>query len=140
MSRRKAKRKSKYLGHRAFGTGNVKNCRGSGNRGGRGNAGLCKHKFSWMVKYDPDHFGRNGFASLNRTDIDTINIYEINRKAILGKIEKKEGKYYFEFSGKVLGAGDLTVPVFIKALAWSKGVEEKIKKCGGEIIKLDKSR
>ena len=35
--------------------------RGAGLRGGRGNAGLLKHRFMYMTKYMPDHFGRHGF-------------------------------------------------------------------------------
>ena len=35
--------------------------RGAGLRGGRGNAGLCKHKFMYMNKYMPDHYGSHGF-------------------------------------------------------------------------------
>ena len=34
-----------------------KSGRGAGIHGGRGNAGLHKHKFMHMLKYDPDHFG-----------------------------------------------------------------------------------
>ena len=35
--------------------------RGAGLRGGRGNAGLLKHRHMYMTKYMPDHFGRHGF-------------------------------------------------------------------------------
>ena len=35
--------------------------RGAGLRGGRGNAGLLKHKYMHMIKYMPDHFGKHGF-------------------------------------------------------------------------------
>ncbi|GAH16501.1 unnamed protein product, partial [marine sediment metagenome] len=35
--------------------------RGAGLRGGRGNAGLLKHKHMYMTKNMPDHFGRHGF-------------------------------------------------------------------------------
>jgi large subunit ribosomal protein L15 len=133
---RKPKRKTSYRGHRFHGAGNAKNRRGAGGRGGRGNAGLCKHKFSWMVKNDPDHFGRFGFVRPNKKEcMDTINLFDICQQALLGKLEKKAGKFYFEFDGKVLGSGELTVPVSIRANAWSKKTEEKVKKSGGEISK-----
>ena len=122
---------------RSFGRGNVKNRRGSGNRGGRGNAGLHKHKYTWITRYDPDYFGKHGFARQNRKSIKTVNLFVINRQAQVNKLEKKDGKYYFEFSGKILGSGNLSVPVSIKALCWSKGVEEKVKKAGGNISKLE---
>jgi len=48
-------------------------------------------------------------------------------------LEKKEGKYHFEFSGKVLGAGAIEFPVVIKARSASKGAIEKVRRAGGEI-------
>ncbi len=37
--------------------------RGKGKRGGSGMAGLGKHKWIWMVKNDPLHYGGKGFTS-----------------------------------------------------------------------------
>lgn len=137
MAQRKQKRKISYRGLRTHGAGNVKNRRGSGNRGGRGNAGLCKHKFSWMVNNAPDHFGKHGFVRPMHTCISIVNLFDINRKATMNLLEKKNDKFYFEFRGKVLGTGELLFPVVIKALGWSKNTEEKVKKHGGEMIKLE---
>lgn len=135
--RRKERQKKNYLGLRSFGRGNVKNRRGSGNKGGHGAAGLHKHRFTWITKNDPDYFGKFGFVRPNRKDVEVINLYEINNQIRANKLEKKEGKTYFEFSGKILGTGVLSSPVIIKALSWSKGAEEKIKKAGGEISALE---
>ena len=137
MQKRTKKQKSSFLGHRSFGRGNVKNRRGSGNRGGRGKAGRHKHKFTWVTAYEPDYFGKYGFARQNKKTMPALNLYEIDRKAQLNKLEKKNGKFYFEFHGKVLGSGMLTFPITIKALAWSKNVLEKVKKVNGEILKLE---
>jgi len=137
MGKRTKKQKSKFLGHRSFGRGNVKNRRGSGNRGGRGKAGLHKHKFSWVTAYEPDYFGKYGFTRQNKKTMAVLNLYEIDRRAQLNKLEKKNGKFYFEFKGKILGSGNLTLPVVIKALAWSNTVSEKVKKVNGDILKLD---
>src|SRR5213080_5242790 len=63
-SSRRAKmvsRTRKLRGSRTHGRGK-KHGRGAGGRGGTGNAGLHKHKRKWMIKYDPDHFGRHGFT------------------------------------------------------------------------------
>ena len=35
--------------------------RGAGLRGGKGNAGLGKHRYMYMMKNMPDHFGSHGF-------------------------------------------------------------------------------
>ncbi|MBU0591409.1 uL15 family ribosomal protein [Candidatus Micrarchaeota archaeon] len=135
--KRKAKQKSKYLGTRSFGRGNVKNRRGSGNRGGRGNAGRCKHKGTWVAKYDKDYFGKFGFSRpVKKTIVSVVHLYEINRKAVLEKLEKHGSKYTFEFNGRVLATGKVTMPLSIRAASWSKNVEKKLSETGGEISKL----
>ena len=53
-------RTSKFRGSRTHGRGK-KAGRGAGKRGGRGNAGLHKHRYITTVKDMPDHFGRRGF-------------------------------------------------------------------------------
>ena len=58
---RRAKKIRKKRGSRTCGYGITKKHRGAGSRGGRGKAGLLKHKKTWMIKYDPDHFGKKGF-------------------------------------------------------------------------------
>jgi len=134
---RKAKQKRGYLGHRTHGRGNVKNRRGSGNRGGRGMAGICKHKWSWAAVNAKNYFGKFGFKRpVKKAKFPIVYLYEISQKAALNQLEKKEGRYHFEFDGKVLATGAITVPVLVKAMAWSKGAEEKLKQAGGEISKL----
>ena len=54
-------RTKKYRGTH-YGRG-MKSGRGKGKRGGSGMAGLGKHKWIWMVKYDPLHYGGKGFTS-----------------------------------------------------------------------------
>ncbi|MEK6982562.1 MAG: uL15m family ribosomal protein [Candidatus Micrarchaeota archaeon] len=136
MVRRKERQKKGYLGRRSFGRGNVKNRRGSGNRGGRGQAGLHKHKYTWTVKFDPDHFGKHGFVRVNQKSYESINLFEINRKALLEQLEKKDGKFHFDFDGKILGSGKINFPIAIKALSWSKSAEEKVKQAGGQMLVL----
>lgn len=138
VARRQKKQKSKFLGRRRFGGGDIKNRRGSGNRGGVGNAGRCKHKGTWVAKYAPGYFGKYGFANPTKKKVAVSHLFEINQCAAKNKLEKKEGKYYFEFQGKILGTGVLTVPVIIKAISWSKKTEEKVKLAGGQMEKLGK--
>ena len=138
MVQRKQRQKRGYLCHRSHGRGNVKNRRGSGNRGGRGLAGVDKHKWSWAMNIGPTYFGKHGFVRPNKPDeIDTINLYHINQQALLSKLSKKDGKFHFEFKGKVLATGDVSVPLHIQAYSWSKSVERKLKESGGEIKKLE---
>ena len=48
-------------GSRTMGYGQIGQHRHSGKQGGHGNAGLHKHKWSWLNINDPDHFGRDPF-------------------------------------------------------------------------------
>jgi large subunit ribosomal protein L15 len=142
MAVRKQKQKKGYLGHRSHGRGNVKNRRGSGNRGGRGNAGMDKHKWSLASKLRTNkdkavYFFKCGFTRPNSEETHEINLFQINQQAILGKLPQKEGKPSFEFKGKVLGTGSVSAPLSVKAYSWSKAVERKLKEAGGEISKLD---
>lgn len=136
MAKRKEKRVKSYRGQGSHGGGNVKNRRGSGNRGGVGGAGLNKHKKTWTVKFAPDHFGNHGFANPSRKEGNIMNIFEIENMAKRGGLEKKEGKLAFTFEGKLLGSGEITVPISVKAQSWSKKAEDKIKRAGGEILKI----
>jgi large subunit ribosomal protein L15 len=140
MSRRKESQKKGYLGHRSHGRGNVKNRRGSGNRGGRGKAGIDKHKWSWAVKNPKEHdiyFGKHGFTNpAKKKAVKVTHLYDINQKAVLEKLEKKGGKYHFDFDGKVLSTGEVTVPLVIRAASWSRNVEKKLAAAGGQISKL----
>ncbi|MCX8163231.1 MAG: uL15 family ribosomal protein [Candidatus Micrarchaeota archaeon] len=103
MFKRKRKRINKYRGSRTCGTGNVKNKRGSGTRGGVGRGGIHKHKFSYVTTYDREwmkHGGRFGFVNPTKKEIPSINLYEIDNLLRAGKIKDK-----FEFRGKILGTG-----------------------------------
>jgi len=106
--------------------------RGAGLRGGRGNAGLLKHKYMHMVKYMPDHFGKHGFKrpqSVIKKD-KTINVGQLEEK-FPGKKDidlEKEGY------SKLLGGGILGSKLKIKVNSASEKAIEKIKGKGGEII------
>ncbi len=138
MAKRKGRQKKNYLGTRSFGRGDTKNRRGSGNRGGRGKAGICKHKWTWAAKYAKDYYGKHGFVRpVKKKKLPVVHLYELNMKAARKELEEKEGKFFFRFQGKVLGTGMLSFPVSVKAVQWSKKAEEKIKAAGGEIVKVE---
>lgn len=131
---RLGKRNRKFNGSRNHGKGNAKNRRGKGGKGGWGRAGMHKQRFSYITVYERDWMangGHMGFHNARPTAYKTLNVYEIGQMVQKGKIEKKEGKYYFEFQGKILGSGKIGVPVSVKAMAFSEGAAAKIKKAGG---------
>jgi len=131
----------KKRGSRTCGGGSHKKRRGKGSKGGTGKAGGCKHKWSWVVKYAPDRFGRRGFKvpKAVKKEHEIINLGEIEEK--LDKFLKKgiakeeKGKLIVNLDNyKVLGEGEITKPLIIKASAFSASALEKIAKAGGEAI------
>jgi len=109
--------------------------RGAGLRGGRGNAGLHKHRYMYMLKYMPDHFGSHGFKrpqNLIKKD-KTINVGELE--------EKFPGKKTIDLTkegyDKVLGAGKVDISLKLTVKTASQKAIEKIKDKGGEIKTLE---
>ncbi|MCS7109643.1 MAG: uL15 family ribosomal protein [Candidatus Micrarchaeota archaeon] len=134
MVRRVKSKYKKYLGSRTFGAGNTKNRRGKGCRGGKGYAGSHKHKWSWILKNDPDHFGKRGFVNKNPSPkLESINVREINDKATAGKLEKSGSMFVFNFPGKILGGGSISVPVHVKAVTATESAKRKIEAAGGKL-------
>lgn len=134
------KRRKWRRGHRTY-HGKHKRWRGGGSRGGRGLAGLHKHKWTYAVKYLPEHFGKKGFVSLKKKE-KAINLSEI--EGLIGKLEK-EGKIEKENEKikicleklgyqKILGKGKLTKPLIIEAKKASLVAKKKIEEIGGKLI------
>jgi len=112
--------------------------RGAGLRGGRGNAGLLKHRYMHMVKNMPDHFGKHGFKrhpSLTKRN-RTINVGQLE-DLYPGKNDIDLTKEGFD---KLLGSGRLNKKLKIKVDYASERAIEKIKDKGGELILPDISK
>jgi len=120
----------KFRGSMTHGKGK-KGGRGAGLRGGRGNAGLMKHKHMYMTKYMPDHFGRHGFKrhpSIVKKD-KIINVGQLEEK-FPGKKDINLTKEGFD---KLLGGGKITSGVKINVKAASQKAIDKIAEKGGEV-------
>ncbi|MFO7676784.1 MAG: uL15m family ribosomal protein [Thermoplasmatota archaeon] len=105
--------------------------RGAGLRGGRGNAGLHKHRHMHMLKYMPDHFGPRGFkrdASIAKRDT-TINVGQLEER-FPGKKDIDLTKEGFD---KLLGAGKINSSLKIKVNAASQKAIDKIAEKNGEV-------
>jgi large subunit ribosomal protein L15 len=110
--------------------------RGAGLRGGRGNAGLLKHRYLYMTKNMPDHFGRHGFKRPQSIvkKLKTINIGQLEEK-YPGKRDidlKRDG---FD---KLLGGGTIKSKYKIKVDNASEKAIKKISEKHGEVILLEK--
>jgi len=105
--------------------------RGAGLRGGRGNAGLLKHRYMYMTKNMPDHFGRHGFkrhSSISKKDT-IINVGQLEEK-FPGKKDINLTKEGFD---KLLGAGNINSNLKIKVNSASQKAIDKIAEKGGEV-------
>ena len=135
-------RDKKFLGSRTHGRGK-KAGRGAGKRGGRGNAGLHKHKYITAVKFMPDHFGRHGFKRPQNVvgAKITINLYNLDVKLDNlikeGKIKKVKNKYELDLDvlgfDKILGTGTITKSVNITIKEATESAISKIKNAGGKV-------
>lgn len=132
MVLRSKKRYRRYLGTRRWGGGNIKSRRGKGSRGGVGRGGK-KHKWSYTVVYEKETIGKTGFKPWQRKTYQEIDLNSISSRVAAAEGEKPT----IELKGfKVLSTGKLSKPAVIKATAFSKKAEEKIKAVGGEAVKF----
>ena len=140
----KRKKNSRQRGSHTHGWGAKKKHRGAGNRGGRGMAGSGKRADTRKPSiWKEEYFGKHGFIKKGAVEkINGINIKEIEEKfdklAKSKAITKEGDAYAIDISkigcNKLLGSGNITRKYKIKARYASKGVIEKIKEAGGEII------
>jgi large subunit ribosomal protein L15 len=124
----------KKRGSRTCGYGITKKHRGAGSRGGRGNAGLMKHKKTWMLKNDPDHFGKKGF----KVPVKAKNIVRAITLRDLDILARKSGKTEIDISefgyDKILSKGSLTQPLTVKAKKIVERARKKIEDSGGKVV------
>jgi large subunit ribosomal protein L15 len=136
-------RTSKFRGSRTHGRGK-KAGRGAGLRGGRGNAGLHKHKWISVVKYCPDYFGHHGFKRPQSVVSDkvTMNLSEVEQAlpslAKDGFAVQKDGKWSVDLTkmgvDKLLGSGRITTAISVRVAEASASAQEKLKGAGGALI------
>jgi len=137
---RREKSSRKRRGYRVHGYGRTGQHRGSGQKGGFGNAGRKpgKHKYSWVLRYDPDYFGKHGFRRPTKKEFKEISLLEISQYAEKwlkeGMANYKEGYIEIDLNklgyNKVVAGGELKGKFIIKAEAFSERALEKIKSSG----------
>lgn len=141
---RRTKKICKQRGSRSVGGGCTKKRRGAGHRGGRGMSGGHKHMWSWIVKYDPKHYGKYGFKRPTKTitRFKPVNLDFIDEKAEElvkdGLAIKENSTIIIDVTdigyNKVLGKGKLSQPITIKSPKFSQSALSKIEDAGGEAI------
>lgn len=141
MGKDKTKKKR---GSRTHGRGSSKKGRGAGERGGRGKAGLHKHKYKWTVKYDPEHFGPKGFTRPQGLieETEPINIYQVEENLDdfieQGFASKTESGYEINLKeagyDKLLSKGTPRYQMKINVPSSSSKAKQKIEEAGGEVV------
>jgi len=141
--RRKRKVKSQR-GKRTYGRGCSKRGRGSGERGGTGMSGGHKHKWSYVIRYMPDYFGKHGFTrpAAVRGSVRAINVGEIDEnldKFVELGVAKREGdKFVVDVNklgfDKVLGGGRVTRSLEVTAKSFVDSAKRKLEEAGGKAI------
>lgn len=108
--------------------------RGKGLRGGKGNAGLHKHKYATTVKWQQEgyfHFGRVGIKPVEvQGEADTvINVGDLDQRWP-GAAQVNLGEHGIT---KLLGSGTIKRPVSVVVEAASASAVEKVKAAGGAV-------
>lgn len=129
MTIKRQKKDKKYRGSNTHGGGSHKKRRGSGNRGGYGNAGTGKRadhrKFTILKKFGLSYLGKTGFHRKTTIKVKTINICDLPETP---KINLKELGY-----NKLLGKGTPKVKYEITVDTCSEKAKAKIEKSGGKV-------
>ena len=125
---RKHKKKiGRMRGKRTHGGGASKNRRGRGSR--KTNKRTFTTNIAHVRKYEPWRINKKGFFSRKIRE-KAVNLSYINIRA-----DKEIDVTELGF-GKVLGGGNITKPLKIKAHVFSKKAKEKIEKAGGEAVEV----
>lgn len=127
-----------------MGRGCAKRGRGSGEKGGRGLSGGHKQKWSYFLKYMPEHFGKHGFVrppevSANVKSIDVGELDErLDDLLQQGIARQEENKFVVDVRklgfDKVLGGGHVTHPLEVTAGKFSEQAKRKLEEAGGKAV------
>jgi large subunit ribosomal protein L15 len=144
MKLKKRHKVGRMRGSSRHGWGARKKHISSGHKGGKGMSGTGKmagHKKTLVTKlYGMGYFGKQGFTSRgskrDETEVMNLRFISLNMEMIKEKYGKKEGKEtIIDLSKfKILGDGEISEKLIIKASAFSASAKEKIEKAGGKTI------
>lgn len=129
-------------GSRTHGWGQVGQHRGIGMRGGHGNSGRQKHKWTYTLKHEPGYFGKHGFSRSWIPASETVNVGELDEQASTlvaqGVAEQGADGVAIDLGvlgiDKLLGAGQVTRPLIVTAASWSEAAARKIEQAGGRVL------
>ncbi len=135
----KLRKTRKNRGSRTQGYGRVGQHRDTGSKPNR-KAGRHKHKWSYVLRYEPGYFGKRGFTSPKslRQRINAVNVGKLDEMAEKSAVEREKGKLFIDLESlgynKLLGTGKITKPLSIKVSSCSKSAIEKVQQAGGQVL------
>ncbi len=142
MTVNRRKKDVKFRGSHTHGCGSKKKHRGSGNRGGKGNAGTGKRADQnkpsiWHEQY----FGKHGFTHRGAVHHKPVNVgfldQNIEKLVKSGLAKLQGGSFVVDIANlgfdKLLGTGKVTRKLVITAGYASSGSIEAVKEAGGEV-------
>ena len=140
----KLRKVRKKRGSRTHGYGQIGQHRKGGSKGER-KAGRHKQGWTYVIKHEPDYFGKKGFTSQKAIgrEINVINVGELeelaHKLAVEKRLEKKGKKDFLDLDelgyDKLLGMGKITKPILVKVASHSEAAAKKIEEAGGQILK-----
>jgi large subunit ribosomal protein L15 len=136
------KRIKRIRGTRTCGGGSHKKRRGKGNKGGSGNAGAYSHHVVWSLKRGivKGHNASKPFR-YRSSDEKTMNVGELEEMLSelleAGKAEERADGVFLDAQAlgvqKILGRGNVTRKLLLKAEKISRTAQEKIERAGGSV-------
>jgi large subunit ribosomal protein L15 len=144
---RKEKKSRKMHGYRNRGWGSIGQHRKSGSRGGRGAAGMHKHKWSWVIKYFKDWFGKKGFTPRRLEHKEYVRIMNLQQLDELiwktiqsGQAKYEDGKIVVNLAEmgitKLVGDGEVKYQIKVIVYRATETAKKKIESVGGIVIPL----
>ncbi|MEM0083479.1 MAG: uL15 family ribosomal protein [Candidatus Nezhaarchaeales archaeon] len=144
ITKRKGKKSRKMRGSRVCGWGRTGQHRKHGGKGGRRGSGLHKHKWTYIIKYAPDYFGKRGFTrprclvKISRA-VNVGQLCEVADKLVETGLARIDGGVYVinvrELGyNKVLGEGRVTKPLQVIAPIITEKAKRKIEEAGGKVV------
>jgi len=131
LNKRKQGKNIRCRGHRTR-HGNTKNWRGKGSRGGVGNAGSHKHKWSNFF----GTFGKRGFVNKTKKAITAFTLWDIQEMGDElkkdNKLKQENGMFVLELNkkSKILSNGILNDKILIRGASVSTKAKERLEAMG----------
>ena len=147
------RRKSRKLRGRTrtMGWGRIGQHRKSGSRGGKGAAGMHKHRWTWVIKYAPTWFGKKGFnpprirvgyrpVTMNVGEVEEL----VEKMKLSGELRVEDGKVVVDLASmgvhKLLGDGKIKTPMKIIVPMASEEALKKVESAGGVVVLTTEKR